>query len=508
MPGLADIHEKMIDGVADPCDDSVDESVLTAVHTQDGDSVWIPVQGKYLSNIFVKLAKYPGMTLVQIGEPESKDEEPVYVARGFHRGSIVPGYCGFHLQGARIMTRTSMLHVQRYEVLIAKPDQYGWRQIPQSDALIYHDLLGDHSIVLCGGTARTHGSGALVISSPISRWRQVDEWVCGRLLNDEVEGLPRQTPSTVDILVIQSIPIPRAASSFTMSDVLAASAASATLGTYWTDNDWKHALPAGHYSSAVHFSPPLRSIPTIAVGLRRLDLSQASGATIRIRSWPQNVMKDGFICNAQTWSDTILYNTRVDWAAIEEPDWQCGVYKTRDVQKQSWFDHRITFPTQFASPPMVFVCFNGFDMCGNWNLRVYATSVDHAGFNLSILKDDEGDSSTRVEWASITWIAVPGDDALRRRHVWIGQFGTAGMGDIGWDKPCKGHLDFGFQFNRPPKVFMGLNHFRASNGAPLRLDTEASGITESGMDWGVSTWCETIVKGASLKVLAIDSALQ
>ncbi|TEB14812.1 hypothetical protein FA13DRAFT_1747859 [Coprinellus micaceus] len=444
MPGLADIHENMIDASTVRMETSVWENTS--------------------SNIFVKLAKYPGMTLVQIGEPESKDEEPVYVARGFHRvmpfALRFPRYCGFHLQGARIMTRTSMLHVQRYEVLIAKPDQYGWRQIPQSDALIYHDFVGGPFY------PRTHGSGALVISSPISRWRQVDEWVCGRLLNDEVEGLPRQNPSTVDILVIQSIPIPRAASSFTMSDVLAASAASATLGTYWTDNDWKHALPAGHYSSA------------------------ASGATIRIRSWPQNVMKDGFICNAQTWSDTILYNARVDWAAIEEPDWQCGVYKTRDVQKQSWFDHRITFPTQFASPPMVFVCFNGFDMCGNWNLRVYATSVDHAGFNLSILKDDEGDSSTRVEWASITWIAVPGDDALRHRH------------------PCKGHLDFGFQFNRPPKVFMGLNHFRASNGAPLRLDTEASGITESGMDWGVSTWCETIVKGASLKVLAIDSALQ
>jgi hypothetical protein len=45
----------------------------------------VPVQGSYLSNIFVKLTKYPGMTLVQIGEPASKDEEPVYVARGWHR---------------------------------------------------------------------------------------------------------------------------------------------------------------------------------------------------------------------------------------------------------------------------------------------------------------------------------------------------------------------------------------------------------------------------------------
>lgn len=44
MPGLADIHEKMIDGVADPCDDFVDERVLTAVHTQDGDSVWVSFQ--------------------------------------------------------------------------------------------------------------------------------------------------------------------------------------------------------------------------------------------------------------------------------------------------------------------------------------------------------------------------------------------------------------------------------------------------------------------------------
>jgi hypothetical protein len=34
----------MIDGVADPCDDFVDERVLTAVHTQDGDSVWVSFQ--------------------------------------------------------------------------------------------------------------------------------------------------------------------------------------------------------------------------------------------------------------------------------------------------------------------------------------------------------------------------------------------------------------------------------------------------------------------------------
>lgn len=239
----------------------------------------------------------------------------------------------------------------------------------------------------------------------------------------------------------------------------------------------------------------------------------AAASAIRVRSWPQNITRENFICNAQTWLDTALYNASVDWAAIEERNWQCGIFRTDDIrdpytnpeEADSIFDHHIVFPTPFASPPMVLVCFNGFDMTGNWNLRTYATNIDHTGFNLSIVKCDDGDPSTKLWSASITWLAIPGEDVLKRRNAWIGQFSTAGRRDIRESGTCHGHVDFGFKFERPPKIFLGLNNFHLRNTANLRLFSETSNVTESGMDWNIWKWDDTILEGASVMFLAVDS---
>ncbi|TEB39382.1 hypothetical protein FA13DRAFT_1784148 [Coprinellus micaceus] len=287
---------------------------------------------------------------------------------------------------------------------------------------------------------------------------------------------------------------------------------SVVFGRYSTSNHWSQVVRGAHYSSALHFQPPLRTVPRILTGLSMLDIGDdARGATIRVDSFPQNVTQGGFICNGKSWMDTKLYNLSVDWAAIEEPGWQCGVFKTQELgepweKADSVFDHRIAFRGHFTSPPMVFVCFNGIDMCGNWNVRTYATKIDHTGFNLSIAKSDDGDSSTRLWSASVTWIAIPGVEVLKRKDVWMGQFGTARKGDIGGDGSWRGRTDFGFQFRRPPKVFMGLDHFNLSRRRNLRLLAETTNVTVSGMDWKISKWHDTMLKGASVSYLAVDCA--
>jgi len=182
---------------------------------------------------------------------------------------------------------------------------------------------------------------------------------------------------------------------------------------------------------------------------------------MRVRATPQNITKEGFTCNINTWISFKLHNAAVDWASIEEPDWQCGVFAIPN--SDSMFDHRITFAKPFICLPLVMVCFNTFSLSGNWNIRTYTTNVDHRGFNLSIFKSDDGASSTRLWSASVTWVAIPGHDVLQRRNVWLGQYSTAEMGEIGADDAWAGHVDFGFQFRRPPKVFLGLNHFNLDN---------------------------------------------
>ncbi|RXW11275.1 hypothetical protein EST38_g14580, partial [Candolleomyces aberdarensis] len=77
-------------------------------------------------------------------------------------------------------------------------------------------------------------------------------------------------------------------------------------------------------------------------------------------------------------------------ALVEHTGWQCGVFKSQDAKPSDELEmsseHRITFTKPFEDgPPMVLVCFSGLDVTGKWNVRVYATNVDPAGFTIAIV---------------------------------------------------------------------------------------------------------------------------
>jgi hypothetical protein len=135
---------------------------------------------------------------------------------------------------------------------------------------------------------------------------------------------------------------------------------------------------------------------------------------------------------------------------------------------------------------MVFVCFSGMHITGKWNVRVYATNVDPAGFTIAIVNCGE---EVSLISAAITWIAVPASDVMKKKNVWIGGYATSrwahGFGE------CSGHVDFGFTFKRRPKIFAGLHQFSANNNRNLRLQTIAYNVTTQGMDWKFSKWDDT-----------------
>jgi hypothetical protein len=211
----------------------------------------------------------------------------------------------------------------------------------------------------------------------------------------------------------------------------------------------------------------------------------------------------------------MLHNVGLDWIAIEEPGWQSGVLKSVDAR--GWgpddsLEHRINFAKPFEDgPPMVFVAFNTIDIDGPRNIRVYATTIDHKGFNVSVLNLGEGGGwKTRVYAAAVTWIAIPANDVMKKQNAWIGCFGTGIRGPgsrTTRDGPDRwnGHVDFGFEFKRSPKIFVGLSQMNASSDNKLQLGVTTSGVTTSGMKWRIEKWDDTVLHNAGANFIAVDT---
>ncbi|TEB20888.1 hypothetical protein FA13DRAFT_1742589 [Coprinellus micaceus] len=241
------------------------------------------------------------------------------------------------------------------------------------------------------------------------------------------------------------------------------------VGKFYPDNHSAHVKKGDRYSTAVYFNAPLKA----------------------------NIMKETFILNAETWGETYLYHCGVNWAAISEPTWRCGVLNV-DGGRSLW-KVRGTFSPAFQSPPMVFACFSGLDMTGSFNWRIHVTSVDHTGFDLSILKTREG----KVGLASISWVAIPGEEVLKRKNAWIGRFSTDSL-SADKNGEYTGSVKFGFEFRRDPKIFVGVDHIDFTTDRHVRLVVSTSNVSKTGMDWRIKKWDETVLKGAGASYLALD----
>ncbi|KAJ2912583.1 hypothetical protein MD484_g7825, partial [Candolleomyces efflorescens] len=291
-----------------------------------------------------------------------------------------------------------------------------------------------------------------------------------------------------------------------------ANAAKAVIGTYRTENQRSSATPGATYSTTIHFPSSLPTVPRVLVALTKLQFWHSQYWTVRVQSFSQNVCRENFICTSRAWLGTMLYNVGVDWIAIEESGWQSGVFGTGDIT--GWtptdiLEHRIDFAKPFEDgPPMVFVAFNTIDLDGPRNMRAYAASIDYRGFNLAVLRGEE--SETIVHAAAVTWIAIPASDVMKKRNAWIGSFasGVGGTGSqITHDHPNRwdGHVDFGFEFKRSPKIFVGLSQMSAAADKQLQLGVTTSDVTTSGMNWRIESWDDTMLRSAGANFIAVDT---
>ena len=98
---------------------------------------------------------------------------------------------------------------------------------------------------------------------------------------------------------------------------------------------------------------------------------------------------------------------------------------------------------------------------------------------------------------------------MKKKNAWIGTFSADtgssfnldGGGSGGW----KGHVQFGLEFKRTPKIFVGLHQFCGANDKNLRLTANTRGVTTSGMDWILEKWGDTKLLSAGANFLAIDA---
>ncbi|KAJ2925077.1 hypothetical protein H1R20_g12028, partial [Candolleomyces eurysporus] len=284
-------------------------------------------------------------------------------------------------------------------------------------------------------------------------------------------------------------------------------------GRYPVNSDCGWTGKTKRYSIAVKFAQPLVNVPRVAVGLNKIYIGLTDTRSVRVESFASSITRGGFTCNAVSWKDGILHCATVDWIAIvDEPTWQKGLFKSSNFMIKKWgLEERVQFDEPFADgPPILFACLSSIEMVGKWSVRIYTTDIDHTGFTVGIVNSgEEGGSSENLVSASVTWIAIPVSEFMKKKNAWIGAFTTDigkafdldKCGPGGW----RGHVEFGFEFRRRPKIFVGFRQFCVNNDVNLRLETSTSNVTTSGMDWELGKWGDTNLLSAGVNFLAIDA---
>ncbi|KAJ2912584.1 hypothetical protein MD484_g7824, partial [Candolleomyces efflorescens] len=469
-------------------------------------SAWVPIRGGQLVLGLAQLMKKSHNTddaeLVEAGW-EGADFAPLYIARVITEDGCYPGECGFHFAGARIprlatttTTATNTILSTKFEALNGPPGCYIWKPVADVFELSKIDdmnpVLGGHQCLEGDGD---DDDGSELRRLYVARSSTVDGRVhlgyvaIGSNASICYEGTV-MTAKLYEVLVHNNSN---------------SNAIRALIGTYVTDGWWTRTKEAERYSETINFSTPFQKVPRIALGLTMLDIGRTAHTVIRVNTTTNNITKENFVCTARSWREGIFHNAKVDWIAIDNPTWQCGVFNSQDTKTfDRSSEHRINFSKPFEdAPPMVFVCFSGLDLTGKWNARVYATNVDPAGFTIAIINcGEEGGLASRLISAAVNWIAVPASDVMKKKNVWIGGFATGRRENV-FDSEG-GHVDFRFTFKRTPKVFVGLRQFSAGNERNLRLRVTKSSITTQGMDWNISKWDDTLLYSAGANFIAVD----
>jgi len=240
----------------------------------------------------------------------------------------------------------------------------------------------------------------------------------------------------------------------------------------------------------------------LPIGLNMLNVGNTS--FVRIHSHASNVKNDRFNINVNTWADTKLYEGGCTWLEIGEnnTDFQFGTFNT--LEDYSWDDPQthhtrlITFPRPYSAPPRMVVWLTVLEMrnTSDWRVKTYETNVTKTGFTIHI--ESLGDSV--LNFGTATWVAYPAD----RPGISSGRCSTLDTRPP--DHPqlynC-GYVNFGNIFAAPPRVLLAINSLEISSKNCLRLKTNASNISATGMIWHIDSWDDTILYSAGASYIAV-----
>jgi hypothetical protein len=247
------------------------------------------------------------------------------------------------------------------------------------------------------------------------------------------------------------------------------------------------------------FSHKYAMSPTLALGLNWLDISNKED--IRVEALADKVNPTSAELRIITWADTTLYSAGCTWfpEAGSDPDFQVGqLNDTSRSNTQKSSSHHISFSRPYSVQPEVIVWLTHFDVARDrdWCIKATATDITTTGFKIHV----EAGGETVLRSAKVNWIAYPSN----KKGVASGSYSTTDVRPS--DKPQlinRGRIDFPpGAFRSIPRVLTAFNSLNISKRSNLRLKLSADSIAESGMNWNIDSWTDTILYSAGASYIA------
>ncbi|KAG8959775.1 hypothetical protein FRC05_007324, partial [Tulasnella sp. 425] len=157
------------------------------------------------------------------------------------------------------------------------------------------------------------------------------------------------------------------------------------IGEFNTEEDHPLGQPKPLTSRRINFEHPYVTPPKVVVFL---NMNDAVGSSVRIKTYASNIDVKGFTIHIDTWADTTIWRAKAAWVAYPEDRSNIfsGTGSTLDLRpwdQPTGQDHKdVKFEgVEFLKQPSVFVALNSVDIGSATNARVraYVDNVSRAG---------------------------------------------------------------------------------------------------------------------------------
>ncbi|EAU81009.1 hypothetical protein CC1G_03185 [Coprinopsis cinerea okayama7 len=266
-------------------------------------------------------------------------------------------------------------------------------------------------------------------------------------------------------------------------------------------------LPLGEGKSTVVQTSPLYLTPIVVLGFSSITSWGWYEKTAQFLTHAGSFTPTSFQVNTNNWTHT-SGEFGVSWLRADRSSLlQGGIFSTNansNSKTTSLISERVAFGPSFESPPRVFVSPSGFQFDGKaWDIRVFSTDVNRSGFKMNVVRSPEEGTLANIQ---VHWLAFP-EGGLPGRQMCTGQFHISEVLDS--SSPVKsGDVVFEQAFTisdseTPPRIFLAIDHIKASKAHTLRIWVSVSNVTSSGMEWKIQTADDTVIYSASVSYLAI-----